>query len=132
VRQAQGGPVADRIHFAGPRADIPELLQACTLLVLPSRWEGLPNVVLEAMAAGRPVVATAVEGTTELLQDGCNGVLVPPGSASALAQALAGLLDAPARLAEMGRAAQRIASQQYPWERCVCAFDELYRGLLRK
>ncbi len=59
--------IADRVHFAGWRSDVPEILAASELLVLPSVWEGMPNVVLEAMASRRPVVATDVEGVRELL-----------------------------------------------------------------
>ena len=63
--QAKG--IAGRVHFAGWRTDVPEILAATDLLVLPSAWEGMPNVVLEAMASRRPVVASDVEGVRELL-----------------------------------------------------------------
>ena len=90
-RQAAGAPV----RFLGeqPHARIPELLRDCRALVLPSREEGLPNVVLEALAQGRPVVATPVGAVPELVQDGVNGRLVPVGDATALAAAMRDLLD---------------------------------------
>ncbi len=68
-----------RIRIAGWRPDVPELLKAADLLVLPSLWEGMPNIVLEAMAAGLPVVVSRVEGTDELIRDGETGLLVTPG-----------------------------------------------------
>jgi starch synthase (maltosyl-transferring) len=128
--QARLSAVGERIHFAGPRSDIPELLQACAALVLPSRWEGLPNVVLEAMAAGRPVVATRVEGTTELVRHGQTGLLADPDSASALAEALDWLLEHPGEATAMGLAAQQVVQQSFTWERCVAAYDDLYTRLL--
>src|SRR5262249_6138085 len=72
--------LGDRIHLAGWRADIPEILAAGYALVLSSHWEGMPNVVLEAMAAGLPVVATRVEGISELVVEGQTGVIVAPRS----------------------------------------------------
>ena len=76
--------LAGRVHWLGPRDDIPALLKSADILVLASLWEGMPNVVLEAMAAGRPVVATAVEGTEELVVPGQTGWLVPPRQPEAL------------------------------------------------
>jgi len=98
--------VAGRVVFTGYRADVPALLAGCDVFCLPSRAEGLPLVVLEAMAQGKPVVATAVGGTPELVVDGVTGVLVPPGDARALADALSALLtdtDRARRLGEAGR-----------------------------
>jgi glycosyltransferase involved in cell wall biosynthesis len=99
--------VSDRVVFAGYRDDVAALLAGCDVFCLPSFAEGLPLVVLEAMAQGKPVVATPVGGTPELVVDGETGVLVPPGDADALARALTELLaDAPraARMGEAGRA----------------------------
>ena len=74
---AAASGLGERIHFAGWRADVPEILAASDLLVLPSAWEGMPNVVLEAMASRRPVVATDVEGVRELLGPGADLQTVP-------------------------------------------------------
>jgi len=71
--------LGDRLRLLGWRRDVPELLGALDVLVLTSRWEGLPRVCPQAMAAGRPVVATAVDGVPEAIVDGCNGYLYPPG-----------------------------------------------------
>jgi glycosyltransferase involved in cell wall biosynthesis len=104
--------VADRVVFAGYRDDVPALLAGCDVFCLPSSVEGLPLVVLEAMAQGRPVVATAVGGTPELVVDGETGFLVPAGEADALAKALARVLGDRAladRLGEAGR--RRVAAE---------------------
>lgn len=99
--------VADRVRFLGRRDDVPELLAVCDLLVLPSLYEGLPVSVLEAMAAGRAVVATAIGGSDEAVVDGESGLLVRPADPDALAAAIRRLLHDRAlreRLATAGRA----------------------------
>jgi glycosyltransferase involved in cell wall biosynthesis len=96
--------VADRVVFAGPREDVPALMAGAEIVCLPSTAEGLPLVLLEAMAQGRPVVATAVGGTPELVLDGETGLLVPPGDAGALRDALAALLADPERARRLGEA----------------------------
>ena len=85
--------IADRVHFAGWRADVPEILAASDLLVLPSAWEGMPNVVLEAMASGLPVVATSVEGVEELLGPAAESQTVRYGDSAALATKIVRLVD---------------------------------------
>ena len=98
--------VRERVVFAGYRSDVPALLAASDVLVLPSEIEGLPLTVLEAMAATRPVVATRVGGTAEAVVDGETGLLVPPGDIDALARALDAVLgdsDLARRLGEAGR-----------------------------
>jgi glycosyltransferase involved in cell wall biosynthesis len=99
--------LADRVRFLGQRGDVAALLDACDVFVLPSLYEGLPLSVLEAMAAGKPVVATSVGGTDEVLIDGVNGRLVPPADARSLASAIAAMLSDPvaaSRMAFEGRA----------------------------
>jgi len=98
--------IGDIVRFAGFRTDVGRLLQGADLAVLPSLLEGLPNNVLEAMAAGKPVVATAVDGVPEAVVDGVTGVLVPPADPQALARAMKMLLTDDAlsrRMAEAGR-----------------------------
>ena len=85
--------LAERVRFLGYRPDIPELLAVCDLFVLPSLYEGLPLAVLEAMAASRPVVATAVGGTDEVVTDGESGLLVPPAEPAALTAAIRTILE---------------------------------------
>ena len=106
-RQARELGVADRVRFLGHREDIPQLLAACDVFALPSLYEGSPLAVLEAMAARRPVIASAIGGSSELIEDGVDGLLVPPGDAAALAAALRRLdgdEELRASLAERGRA----------------------------
>jgi glycosyltransferase involved in cell wall biosynthesis len=94
------------VRTLGDRADVADLLAASEMFVLPSRWEGLPMALLEAMAAGRPVVASAVSGTREVVEDGVSGLLVPPGDPAALARAVVRVLssaDEQHRLGHEGR-----------------------------
>ena len=96
--------VADRVVFAGYRDDVPALLAGCDVVCLPSRDEGLPLVLLEAMAQRKPVVATPVGGTAELVVDGETGLLVPPGDPEALADALNRILTDPSLARRLGEA----------------------------
>jgi glycosyltransferase involved in cell wall biosynthesis len=105
--EARERHVSDRCVFLGERTDVPELLSAADLVVLPSLFEGLPVSVLEAMAAERPVIATAIGGTDEAITSEVTGLLVPPRDPPALAAAIRRLLGDPAlaqRLAAAGRA----------------------------
>lgn len=114
LRRAAGeAGVADRVVLAGYRDDVPALLAGCDVFCLPSSMEGLPLVVLEAMAQARPVVASAVGGTPELVVDGETGVLVPPGDVDALVTALAGLLADPDRARRLGEAGRRRVAEHF-------------------
>ncbi len=124
--------IRDRLHFIGWRNDVPAVLRAADVVVLPSLVEGLPLAVLEAMATGRPVVATPVGGTAEAIVDGESGVLVPPQDSDALAAATISLLRDPARAAAMGRAARRRMEEHYSAERFVQSIQTLYDTLLEK
>ncbi|MSR60335.1 MAG: glycosyltransferase, partial [Planctomycetaceae bacterium] len=101
-------------------------------LVLPSLWEGMPNVVLEAMAAGLPVVATQVEGVDELVLPQKTGLIVAPHSAESLADGIETLLEDPQRAAIMGQAAQDRARTAFSWEKTVAEYDALYSRLLAR
>jgi glycosyltransferase involved in cell wall biosynthesis len=105
--RARAAHLGGTVQFLGHRVDIPELMDASDLVVLPSLAEALPTVAMEAAAAGRAVVATRVGGTPEVVEDGVTGLLVPPGDAQALAQAIMTVL----RDAE-GRAAMGVAARQ--------------------
>ncbi|MGY1640762.1 glycosyltransferase [Geodermatophilus sp. SYSU D00703] len=118
-----------RVRLLGNRSDVPRLLAAADLATLASDWEGLPVFVLESMAAGRPVVATAVDGLTEALRGG-GGLLVPPRSPDALADALARLLtDTTARTAAAEAARRTIAEDHDPLQ-MTRRYDDLLRGLV--
>lgn len=118
--------VARHIDFLGHREDVPALLAAADAFALPSRSEAFPNGAIEAMAAGLPVVASAVGGLVDLIDDGRTGLLVPPGDPESLAQALATLIDSPARAAAIGRAAREDVHRQYSFDRMIAAFTHLY------
>jgi starch synthase (maltosyl-transferring) len=106
------------------------LLHASDLLVLPSLWEGMPNVVLEAMAARRAVVATNVEGVGELVVPGETGWLVPPRDPPALALALAEAADDRDRRRRFGEAARARVEDGFTPSRTVDAYERLWAGLL--
>ncbi len=123
--------LAERTVFAGARSDVPAVMAALDLLVLPSLWEGLPMVALEGMAAGLPVVATAVGGIPEAVVDGETGVLVPAGNVEALADALASLAHDPWRRRQMGQAGQQRARALYDIERMIERVEGVYAAALR-
>jgi sugar transferase (PEP-CTERM/EpsH1 system associated) len=127
---AQALGLSEVVVFAGLRTDIPEILAGLDLFALPSLWEGLPNVVLEAMAAGLPVAATAVGGTPEIVVDGVTGILVPPQDPEVLAQAITRLLGDPGLRHRMGQAGQERVAQRFTVERMVEQTERLYERLL--
>jgi glycosyltransferase involved in cell wall biosynthesis len=122
--------LANTVRFLGARADKADLLEACDVFVLASRAEGLGVAALEAMACGRPVVASRVGGLAEAVVDGGTGLLVPPGDPGALAAALRRLHDDPALRARLGAAGPRRLSMGFGAEQMVAAYDALYREVL--
>ena len=114
------------VVFLGHREDVPDLLDAADAFVLPSRSEAFPNGAVEAMAAGLPVVASAVGGLLDLIEPDRTGLLVPPDNAGALATALRRLFSGPDLAARLGQAAQTEVRQRYSFERMVASFEELY------
>lgn len=123
-------PLGRAVRFLGVRDDIPELLALCDVFVLPSHWEGMPNSVLEAMAAGAPVVATGVDGTLDVVEDGVTGLLVPPDDPAALARALNDLLHQPDRRTALAAAATRAVETRFSLEAMIDAYLFLYTELL--
>lgn len=122
--------VADLVRFTGFRLDVPDLLSMFAVSVLPSLSEGLSNTLLESMAAGLPVVATAVGGTPEIVEDGVTGILIPPKDPQAMADAVCRLLDQPELAARMGRAGRDRIAGRFSNERMVSETVSLYRDLL--
>ena len=120
----------DVAWLAGDRQDVPGLLQAMDVFVLPSLGEGISNTVLEAMASGLPVVATAVGGNVELVEEGCNGSLVPVGDSLALATALATLFRNDGERIRQGDNARQRVCQYFDWDRTVAAYLQVYDELL--
>jgi len=124
--------VADHVRFLGYRQDVPRLLRAMDLFVLPSLWEGMSNALLEAMAAATPAVATAVDGNLDLIVHGDTGLLVPPADASALADAILEMQRDPRRARAMAAAARARAASEFSTRTMVNAYGQLYNNLLRK
>lgn len=122
---------AGRVLFLGRRDDMADLYAAADIVTLPSRREGLGVAALEAMAAGRPVVASRVGGLAWVVADGVTGLLVTPGDVGALARALASLATDPARRESMGQAGRRRAEALFSAEAMVEAYERLYRSVLR-
>ena len=118
--------LADRVVFAGDRSDVPDWLAALDLFVHPTYYEGMSNAVLEALAAARPVVATAVDGLRDVVEPGVHGWLVPPGDVPALAAAMKEALGQPERAAGMGRAAAARVRAEFGMERLVRAYAALF------
>lgn len=130
-RLVQETGVAGQAHFLGARRDIPWILRALDLLVLPSQQEGLPNSILEAMAAGVPVVATWVGGIPEVVIDGETGLLVPPRDPMALAKAVNSLLTNPEVRQRMGAQGRARVKVYFTNQRTAAELDALYRRLLQ-
>ncbi len=117
--------LADRIHLAGFRRDVRPVLAAADVFALPSENEGMAGALLEAMACGLPVVASAAPGVADCVEDGGNGRIVPVGDASALAGALAELVERDDRLQAMGERSRALAVERFPLDRMIDATLEL-------
>jgi glycosyltransferase involved in cell wall biosynthesis len=124
--------VAERVRFLGQRSDVPDLLEACDVFVLPSRLEGLGVAALEAMARSRPVIASAVGGLAETVVAEETGLLVPPGDAAQLAAALARLIADPALARRLGAAGAARVAEHFLAGQMVAAYESLYREILRE
>jgi glycosyltransferase involved in cell wall biosynthesis len=116
----------ERVRFLGVRTDVPEILGAADIFVLPSDWEGNPLSVMEAMAAGKPAVCTAVGGVPELVEDGVTGLLVQPGDEGALAAALIDLATDDRARTEIARVAARRAAEHFGIETMARSYERLY------
>lgn len=141
---AGDGPLRDRLEqtshayhldhhvkFLGHREDVPRLMAASDLIVLPSAYEGLPNVLLEAMQLSKPVVATAAPGTTEVVIDGQTGLLVPVGNPPLLARAMRDVIRDPALARRLGEAGRARVEAEFRAETMITQFAELYEQLAR-
>lgn len=128
-RQAARLGLSDRVVFAGHRTDVADVLGALDVFCISSLYEGTPLALFEAMAAGKPIVSTSVDGCREVLEDGVSGLLVPPGDAAALAAALDRAAADPGLRAALGRRALE-ASRRYDVGACVDAMQALYDELL--
>jgi glycosyltransferase involved in cell wall biosynthesis len=129
--QARATGAGDSVIFAGFRADVARVLDALDVACLPSLYEGMPLTAIEAAAMARPVVATAVDGTPEVVRDGRTGRLVPPADPPALARALLDLLRDPEGARRMGQAGRDWALLRFDLDRQVTATAHVYRSVAR-
>lgn len=127
--KARDRGVLDRVTFAGFREDVPSAIAGMDVFVLPSLNEGMGRVLVMAMALGKPIVATRVGGVPELLGQGEAGILVPPGDATAIADAVNALLADPRRAGALGEAGRRRALG-YSAEAMIAALAKLYREVM--
>jgi glycosyltransferase involved in cell wall biosynthesis len=123
--------LADRLLLTGFRADVADTLAAFDVAVSSSFFEGSPLAVMEYMAAGKPIVATAVGGVPDLIEDGVHGLLVPPGDPRAFADAVLRLLREPATASRLGEQARARQQSEFTMDAMVRRFEELYDELLR-
>ena len=127
---AAAAGVADRLHFAGVTRDVPAYLRAADLFVLPSRREGLPVALLEAMACGLPCVASRLTGSTDaIIEPGVNGLLTPPGDVAALVEAIAALLDNAAERRRLGLAARATVKERFSSDGTADRWLDAYESL---
>ena len=126
---AQALGIAGSVEFAGLQSDIPAQLHRGNLAVLPSRFEGMPNALLEAMACGSACVATRVSGSEDIIQHGVNGLLVESEDYQGMAQALFTLLRNPALAQEYGHVARATIEKHYSLERITDIYVELYQRI---
>lgn len=130
--EARALDVADAVRLPGIREDVDDVLAALDLFVLPSLREGMPNALLEAMAAARPVIASDLDGVREIVRDGETGWRVPPGDIPALTEALVRGLGDPATAARLGRAAREWVRAHASLERMADAYEGVYRAHLAR
>lgn len=130
VQKSKEYRIADQVHFLGWRRDYAHILRAGDILVSTSLWEGLPFILLEAMALAKPVVATCCTGVTDLIRDGENGFLVPPGAHRVLAEKLTLLLTDRALSSRLGARGRETVEAGYRLERAVSEMEKLYVRLL--
>jgi glycosyltransferase involved in cell wall biosynthesis len=129
-RRAASAGLTDRVSFVGFLEDIAACYELAELVLLPSRYEGMPLVAIEAGAAARPIVATAVDGTCEVVEHEHTGLLVPPGDPAALARAICRLLADPERARTMGQAARRRVCEHFSLERQIALTAQVFQSCL--
>ncbi|MCK4236928.1 MAG: glycosyltransferase, partial [Candidatus Krumholzibacteria bacterium] len=130
-REAVSGlGVEDRVHFLGQRDDIPAIMSGLDLVVLPSLVEATPYVIVEAMAAGLPVIASDIYGIPEMVEGGETGILIPVGNSAALADAVWSLMNNHDLRERMGLAARKRYEAHFRIERSVSKTTEIYLELI--
>jgi len=128
IEQTHTLDIDNHIHFLGTRSDVPSILAASDLFILPSLWEGLPMALIEAMASGLPVVATDVSGTTQVMEDGKTGILVQPGQSNELELAVGKILGDPETAKKMGEASRLRVEKLFSAQKQANEYLELYKN----
>ena len=118
------------VYFLGKRTDVPAIISSLDVSVLSSTNEGFSNVIMESMAAGKPVVASNVGGSKEMIKDGITGYLVPPADSNAMANAIMDLLKSPEKAVAMGGMGRKVVQEKFTVETMVKKYEELYFSLL--
>jgi len=124
--------ISHAVIWTGYRQDIPRLLSAMDIFILPSANEGLSMSLLEAMAAGKPSIVTDVGGAREVVASGSTGILIPPGSASAIATAIVDLIDHPEKLTALAKAGRSRVFEDFSVQRLAEAYEKVYQALASK
>jgi glycosyltransferase involved in cell wall biosynthesis len=122
--------VENKVIFTGFQTDIKEILSAIDILVIPSLLEGFPMITLEAMAMAKPIIATNIDGITEQITDGINGILIPPKDPSAMAQAIITLINNREKAKAMGLAARKKVEQEFSVEKMIKDTEKVYLSLV--
>jgi glycosyltransferase involved in cell wall biosynthesis len=130
LRVAESPILKKHVHWLGFRSDVASLLKTADVLVLPSLWEGMPNVVLEAMASNLAVIGTDVEGTNELIHPGETGWLVAPESETQLADALLEAAEKPDFTKQLANAGRQRVESFFTLRRTIEAYDRLWTKIL--
>ena len=128
---ARGLRIDGSVFFLGKRTDVPNIISNLNVSVLSSTSEGLSNVILESMAVGKPVVATNVGGSKEMIKDGITGYLVPPADPQSMANAILDLLRNPEKAVAMGEMGRKEVEEKFTVETMVKKYEELYFSLLK-
>lgn len=131
-QRAMSYDLSAKIIFTGLRKDVPDLLKITDILVLPSLREGLPMVALEAMAVGKPIIATNVGGTPEVVLDGQTGILVPPGNPTALADAIDRLIENRNLTKKLGENGSSRVKELFSVEKMTRETEQVYHQLLKE
>jgi glycosyltransferase involved in cell wall biosynthesis len=124
--------IADRVVFAGFRSDVPDCLAAMDVVVHPSETEAFCQAIVEAMAAGKPVVATDVAAASEVIENGTTGLLIPPRDPEAIVHAVMTLYGAPERIASIAASAEKSVRARFGISRMIDAQIALYEAAYRR
>jgi glycosyltransferase involved in cell wall biosynthesis len=123
--------VSERVKFLGVRDDVPVLMSLADLFLFPSRFEGMPNALLEAMGYGLPVIATAVQGVDEIVRDSENGLIIPLDDPEKVSEAILRLLNDPEERQRLGKAAHETIENEYTFDGMCSQYEKLLTGKIK-